>query len=119
MMSLIAQAYTSHLSLPWILCVVKRYSLGSKSGNIVNSHLKQHVLKFRIAKGRNSITSYAGLTVPYLYFKNIGFIFFSAKKAPFLNFKRLVPFEVAPSTKSRKGAYIPVFSISSCLSLIC
>jgi hypothetical protein len=62
--------------------------------------------------------SNAGLTVEYLYFKNIGLIVFSEKKAPFLNFKRLVPFDVAPSGNIKNGAYYPVFSINSCLYYI-
>jgi len=48
----------------------------------------------------------------------IGFIVFSLKKAPFLNFISDDPLLVPPSTKIKNGAYWPVFSISSYLSLI-
>jgi hypothetical protein len=47
--------------------------------------------------------SNAGLTFPKLYFKNIGFILFSAKNAPFLNFIIPFPFDVVPSAKIKKG----------------
>jgi hypothetical protein len=62
--------------------------------------------------------SNAGETVPCLYFMNIGLTVFSAKKAPFLNFKMLVPFVVAPSAKIRNGENFPVCSMTSYLSLM-
>jgi len=43
---------------------------------------------------------------------------FSAKNAPFLNLIRPVPLVVPPSAKIKNGAYFPVSSMSSYLSLI-
>lgn len=62
--------------------------------------------------------SNAGLTVPCLYFIKIGLTVFSAKNAPFLNFKIPVPFVVAPSAKIRNGENFPVYSMISYLFLI-
>lgn len=62
--------------------------------------------------------SKAGLTVPCLYFMKIGLTVFSAKKAPFLNFKMPVPFVVAPSANIKNGENFPVCSITSYRSLI-
>lgn len=62
--------------------------------------------------------SKAGLTVPCLYFMKTGLIVFSAKKAPFLNFKMLDPLVVAPSANIRNGEKLPVASITSYLFLI-
>jgi len=62
--------------------------------------------------------SKAGLTVFALYFKTIGLIVFSAKKAPFLNLIMWDPLEVPPSANIKNGAYLPVSSISSYLSLM-
>jgi hypothetical protein len=62
--------------------------------------------------------SNAGLNVFDLYFKTIGLIVFSAKNAPFLNLTIWDPFVVPPSAKIKNGAYLPVSSISSYLSLI-
>jgi len=43
----------------------------------------------------------------------IGLTVFSAKNAPFLKEMIPDPFDVPPSAKIRKGAYLPVSSISS------
>jgi hypothetical protein len=48
----------------------------------------------------------------------IGRTVFSAKNAPFLNLIMLEPLVVPPSAKIKKGAYLPVSSISSYRSLI-
>lgn len=69
--------------------------------------------------GRALIVSQAGETVPWPYFKMIGVIFFSDKKAPFLKGKTMSPFEVVPSGKIRNGGMSPSSSASSYRSLIC
>ena len=47
-----------------------------------------------------------------------GLIFFSARKAPFLKFNIIVPLLVVPSGKINNGGKIPIYSTSSCLTLI-
>lgn len=71
-----------------------------------------------MASGRNSIMSKAGLTRLYLYFIYKGLTVFSAKNAPYFIVIMHVPLVVPPSGKIRKGAYYPVYSINSYLSLI-
>lgn len=117
-MSLIAQANICHLSSPYSLCFSNKYSLGWKSGNTQTSHVKQAQESYRIANGRNSMISKAGETRLYLYFMKRGRTVFSAKKAPCFIVIMQVPLVVPPSGNIKKGAYWPVYSISSCLSRI-
>ena len=77
-----------------------------------------------IATGKNSMTSKATLRLPIvfgsdsLYFITIGETLFRPLKAPLLNFKIPVLFEVVPSGNKTIGEYVPVSSISYCLSVI-
>lgn len=111
-----AQAMICQRSFPWSLCVSKRYSFGWKSGSTVTLQVKQAQLNYNMTRGKNSIMSKAGLTVPCEYFMNIGRQVFSAKNAPCLKLRMQVPFVVPPSGNNKKGAYYPVCSIRSYLS---
>ena len=73
-----------------------------------------------MARGKNGVTSQAGLKVdrPHPYLRTTGWTGLIDSKAPLLRFRMDVPLVVPPSGKMQKTGYCPVSSIIFYLSAI-
>jgi len=120
MISRMAHARISHLSLPLSLCVSNRYSFAWKIGISITSHEHPQKHMFITIRAKRGIMANSRLEdPPVLYFMTNGFIVLSATSAPFFSLSIAVPFVVVPSAKIQSDVYYPVSSINFYLSPIC